>query len=752
VDAWGKFTSRVSSLVDAVRIRAREADKATRLKSRVPGLDPVNRLTLLSVILVVWAAAIGAKLVSLQVLQHGRYAAIARHQQENRVPIPAPRGSIFDRNGQPLAISVPVASVSVNPQQIQNLKLATEVLGNTLNLDQQVLRSRLEWARDHHKGFLWVKRRIDPFETDRLKAMHLDWITFHTESLRHYPKGEVASHVLGAVYKDEEGAAGVERTLDKVLRGKDGEEKLVMDVKHRGIDSQMESAPQAGATLTLTIDERLQYVAERELKAGVEAKHARSGTAIVMNPYTGEILALANYPNYDPNQPPKAGDDPIARFNLGASVPFEPGSVFKVVTLSAALETTNMRPDTLVATGGGTLVLPGRVVHESHHGYGTITMQEVLEKSSNIGAILIGTKVGREKMYEYAKRYGFGEKTGLPVPAESTGKLRSLDKWGTTSLASISMGQEVSVTSVQLARLGAVMANGGMLVKPRLILKRGDKAEPVEAPVRVIKPETAITMRQMMEGVVLRGTARLHGRLEGYTSAGKTGTAQIFDFATRHYTHNYNASFLGFAPVTNPALVVLVTIHNTSGENGQGADAAAPVFQKIMTEALRMYDVPKDIPEEFLAKKKDAKPKPGEFSDIAIAGLGDTPSIMEDDPTIRQLLADQMKPEKDPDEIPAANTSVARNGNAAEKAPSQEANATAAAPADLVADMIHPPSAAAGPMVPDFRGKSMRDVVEESSANGINVMIEGSGVARAQVPLPGSPLRQGEQIRIVFTR
>jgi cell division protein FtsI (penicillin-binding protein 3) len=334
-------------------------------------------------------------------------------------------------------------------------------------------------------------------------------------------------------------------------------------------------------------------------------------------------------------------------------------------------------------------------------------------------------------MYEYARRLGFGQRVGLPVPAESAGKLRTLDKWGTTSLASISMGQEVSVTSVQLARLGAVIANGGMLVKPRLVLKRGDKAEPVEPPVRVLKPETAITMRGMMEGVVLRGTARLHGRLDGYTSGGKTGTAQIFDFATHHYTHNYNASFLGFAPVTNPALVVLVTVHNTSGENGQGADAAAPVFQKIMTEALRMLDVPKDIPEELVAKKP-AKEKPGEFAgDLAIADLGE-PSIMEEqDPSVKQLLAEQMKPAPDLDEIPTAK---GKAGDFAASAVNSSVVKTA------------------GPTVPDFRGKSMRSVVEESAASGIDVMIEGSGVARAQVPLPGSPLRQGEQIRIVFTR
>jgi cell division protein FtsI (penicillin-binding protein 3) len=681
--------------------------------------------------MVLWAAAICAKLVSLQIVQHAKYEAIARSQQEEKVDLRAPRGSIFDRNGQPLALSVPVDSVSVNPQQIGNIRLAAEVLGNTLNLDQSVLYSRLEWARENHKGFLWVKRKIDAFETERLKALHIDWVTFHTESQRHYPAGQVAAHVIGAVYKDDDGAAGVERALDTELKGRDGSERMVMDVKRRGLESHVDAAPQAGTPLTLTIDERMQFIAERELKAGVEAKHARSGTAIVMNPYNGEILALANYPTYDPNSAPKQGDDPISRFDLGASVPFEPGSVFKVVTLSAALETTDLRPDSLIPTGNGILTLPGRVIHESHGGYGTITLAQVLEKSSNIGAILIGAKVGRENMYEYARRLGFGQKTGLPVPAESAGKLRPLKEWGTTSLASVSMGQEVSVTSVQLARLGAVVANGGLLVKPKLILKRGDRMESVEPPVRVIKPETAITMRQMMEGVVLRGTGRVHARLDGYTSGGKTGTAQIFDSVTHHYTHDYNASFLGFAPVTNPALVVLVTVHRTSGESGQGADAAAPVFKAIMTEALRMLDTPKDIPEELEAKQKPpAKEKPGEFDDLAIAGLGEK-SIMDDDPTVKQLLADQMKPEADPDAVPPAR--------AAHAAPPK------AEPMQLA---LRVPDAA----VPDFRGKSLRDVVEEASAEGIDVMVEGSGVARAQLPLPGSRRRPGEQIRVVFTR
>jgi cell division protein FtsI (penicillin-binding protein 3) len=303
------------------------------------------------------------------------------------------------------------------------------------------------------------------------------------------------------------------------------------------------------------------------------------------------------------------------------------------------------------------------------------------------------------------------------------------------------MGQEVSVTSIQIARAACVIANGGLLVKPRLVLKRGDKTEPMEPPVRIIKPETAILMRQMMEGVVLRGTGRIHARLNGYTSAGKTGTAQIYDTATHHYSHNYNASFVGFAPVTNPALVVLVTVHNTSGENGQGADAAAPVFTAIMTEALRMLDVPRDIPEQEIAVKPGKKEKI--YDDVSIADLGGA-SIMEEDPSVRQLLAEQMQI------LPAAVANTADMSPAPSLALTLPGRTPVMAPAPVPSSA--PPVPQLGPLVPDFRGKSMRDVMEAASEHGIDVTVEGSGVARAQMPLPGTPLHQGDRIRIVFTR
>jgi cell division protein FtsI (penicillin-binding protein 3) len=664
-----------------------------------------RRLTWLVAILLIWGAAIFAKLVSIQVFHHAKYLADARRQQEQKISLPAVRGNIYDRNGHPLAMTVTADSVSINPLQVPDLPVAAELLAiNLKDVNQKELLERMKWQAENHKGFLVVKRHITPSESERLRSLPVNWIDFSTDTSREYPNGEIAAHVLGGVYQQEQGVAGIEKAMDSVLKGKPGMVRMLTDVKKRGIDERVEVPAQPGTSLELTIDERIQFVAEREIKEAVIKYHSRNGSVVVMNPYNGEILALANYPTYDPNIGPKEGDNPMARFNCGVQVPFEPGSVFKVITLSAALETTDLNPESLIPTGNGVLALPGRIVHDTH-AHGTITMQQVLEQSSNIGAILIGRQVGREKMYEYVRKFGFGQQSGVPLAAESKGLLRKLDHWGTTSLASISMGQEISATSIQLARAASVIANGGMLVKPKLVYQRNGKLEPTEPPVRILRPETAITMRQMMEGVVLRGTGRLYCRLDGYTSAGKTGSAQIFDTATKHYTHSYNASFMGFAPVTNPQLVVMVTLNGTVGEAGFGGPSAGPVFNKVTTEALRILDVPRDLPEKPQADLQLIKAKldvPAEVDDdVSIAGLDDGPSIMEEDPDANPLVT---------------------------------------------------PATLTGPRIPDFRGKSVRDVIEQSSESGLPVLIEGTGIARRQSPPPGAILTEGGKIRVVFRR
>ncbi len=677
-------------------------------------LDAVKRLTWIAGGLLVWGLGIFAKLISLQVVHHDHYLALARRQQERTVRIPAPRGSVFDRNGQAMALSLPVDSVYVNPLRIPNLVVAADVLSEFLGLNRDDLFLRLKAAVKDRRGYLWVKRKISPAESDRLKSLNCDWIEFYTESQRTYPGGALAAHVLGSVYKEEQGEAGVEKRLNAELSGHTGVDRVLADVKHRAIDSRNSDPASDGKPITLTIDERMQYVAERDLKAQVLLKRARSGSVVVMNPYTGEVYALANYPAFDPNKPPAKGGKPKGRDNLSVSVPFEPGSIFKVITLSAALETTNLRPGSPINCMNGLMRLPGRTIHEAHGGFGTLTMAQVLEKSSNIGAIQIGSRVGARRMYEYAQRFGFGQKTGIMLPAESGGKLRKLSRWGTTSLASISMGQEVSATSIQLARACSVIANGGLLVQPKLILKEGGNLKPTEAPRRILRPATAMTMRRLMEGVVLRGTGKLTTKLDGYSSAGKTGTAQIFDVRTHHYTHTYNASFMGFAPVNNPALVVVVTLNGTSGNLGMGGMVAGPVFKTVMTEALRILEVPKDLPEDLPEDETPADPESA--NDLTIADLGSTaPNILED-------------PVEDRDEDQAR--------------PGALAMMQGPAPAPV-------PS---GPTVPNFQGKTMRAVVEEASAIGLAVLLDGSGIARGQAPVPGSPLRPGDRIRVQFAR
>jgi cell division protein FtsI (penicillin-binding protein 3) len=656
-----------------------------------------RRLIWLAGAIVLWGAVALSKIVSLQWLHHAEYARLARSHQELVIEIPAPRGTIFDRSGAPLAMSVPTESVYINPRKVPDLGMAAEILSMVLKLDRTELYGKMKLAADNHRGFLWIKRRLSPEEARSLRNLRLEWIDIQTESQRHYPGGTLAAHVLGGVDFEERGNAGIEKTLDDVLRGQPGRARLLADVKGRGIDQQLSSEARAGTPITLTIEERLQYVAEREIAAAVIKNQAASGSIVAMNPYDGEIYAMASYPTYDPNVPPQPGEDLASRQNHAASVPFEPGSVFKVITLSAALETTNLRPESPIDCHGGVLRLPGRVIHDSHAGLGVIPMAAVLAKSSNIGAIEVGMRVGQTNMFGYMRGFGFGQKTGIQLPAESAGKLRKLAHWGRTSLASVSMGQEVSVTTVQLAQAGSVIANGGLLVKPRLLLKRGDQAVQPAPAVRVIKPETAITMRQMMEGVVMPGGTGTRARLEGYSVGGKTGSAQIFDFLSRHYTHTYNGSFVGFAPLTNPAIVVVVTLNGTHGTAGFGGAAAAPVFHTVATEALRILDVPRDLPDEEPPPAREVARNSDDVNDLAIADLGsDQPNILEDD--------------EDDDQPPA------------------------------------------GPKAPNFRGMTMRAVLAEAARQGLAVIADGSGTARAQIPPPGSALHEGERIRVRFAR
>lgn len=645
-----------------------------------------------------WAGVLGVRLVQLQILDHKRYAERSKDQSVATVKIAARRGSIYDRNGNVLALTAPVRAVFVNPRMISQPGPAAEILARVLELERGALESRLADAVAKQRGALLIQARVSEEQAESLKRFRFDWLWIETKTPRLYPKGTLAAHILGGVDGDQRGNFGLEQALNDELAGNPGLAEVIRDAAGRFIEEKVTQSPVHGADLTLTIDERIQQVAEEGLARAVASRGGATGSAVVLDPENGDILALASYPPYDPGQPVRSSKELELRINQAVSVPFEPGSVFKVVTLAAALETTDLKPETLIPCGNGSINLYGRVIRD-HNPYGVLSMADVLAKSSNVGTIQIGLKAGPRNLYEYIRRFGFGRKTGLPLPAESPGKVWDLKAWGKTSIGSVAIGHEISTTTIQLAQAMAVFANGGRLVRPRLILskrKPGQQPapEPVAAPVRVIRPETAITMRQMMEGVVLHGTGT-QAKLAGYSAGGKTGSAQVWDPVCRCYRHFYNSSFAGFAPVTRPALVVVVTINRAPVFGGV---LAAPVFREITSNALRLMSVHRDLP---------------------------------DDPPLREDAS-----------------AAARGPATAELGPPD--------PLPPLPDLGAPLRVASldvwGPSVPDFRGKTVRKVLEESAALGLPVEVLGSGVARAQVPPPGEILPRGERIRIQFAR
>jgi cell division protein FtsI (penicillin-binding protein 3) len=687
-----------------------------------------RRLTWLLRVLLLWVTAIFLRLVWLQVVRHDDLLRLAQQQQEKMVEIPAQRGSIFDRDGHPLAKSLPAESICINPQRIPDAALAADLLSGVLQMDRTKLFESISVAKLRGTGFLWIKRKIDPSEAARVRNLKLDGVEFRDEMRRIYTRGPMASHVVGSTGMvgdevTERGNAGVELQFDDELAGRPGLSRVYRDVKQNAYDSVVARKPEPGESITLTIDSNLQYVAERELDKAIDSSGAKTGSIVALNPYNGDILAMANYPRFDPSVAPSSSEPPNARSNLAITTPFEPGSVFKVITLSAALETTQIRPDTIIPCGSS-IKLYDRTIHDEHP-HGAMSMADVLAHSSNVGAIMIGQKVGDRALYKYQRKFGFGEKTGIDLPGESAGLLKHVEDWKATSGGFMSIGHEVAVTSLQLALAGAAIANGGTLVKPRLVLSKQKPGEPVErfAPEpgqRIVDPGTTIQMRGMMEGVVLRGTAKGYANLRGYTSGGKTGTAQIFDLKAHTYTHRYNASFLGFAPLENPQIVIIVTLEGTSGGTaGFGAPVAAPVFREVAMAALRMLDVPKDIPDAAVTASNEP------------AGEGQQAVALR--PVAQRSVSSVTPPPVQADASAFPGSSAPSTEGSLDRRP-----------------FFAPPDG--GVKVPDFRGMTLRAVLEESSAEGFSVEVDGSGLARGQTPPPGTNLPPDARVRVQFAR
>ncbi len=536
--------------------------------------------------LAVWAVGIEARLVYLQVFQYADLRARADRQQNRVVSAQARRGEIRDRNGRLLAYSVDVDSVYAVPSEIADAPAAARALCGALENCRTAERKELEARLAKGGAFAYVARFVSPRVAQRVAALDLEGIGFMKESRRFYPNKELGAQVLGYVGVDNLGLGGIEAAYDKVISGHPGKILVQIDARRRAFSS-LTVPPTMGATLELTIDEYLQHIVERELAAGVIANRAEGGTAIVMDPGTGEILAMASYPTFNPNSFAAATAE--QRKNRAVTDLYEPGSTFKLVTASAALEEGVIKPTDLIDTSPGFIRFKSRQIDDTHH-YGVLSFAEAIVKSSNVGAIKVGLRLGRDRLGEYVSRFGFGRTTSHDFPGESPGIVWNPKRLDDSAVASVSMGYQVGVTPLQMVTATAVVANGGRLLRPhvvRAVVRDGERtATEIKEVRRVISARTAAELTTIMEDVVTRGTGKGWAQVEGFTVAGKTGTAQ--KLVRGAYSHSdYNVSFTGFVPSRKPVFALVVVVDTPRNGYYYGGSVAGPIFQRIADAALR---------------------------------------------------------------------------------------------------------------------------------------------------------------------
>ena len=684
-----------------------------RAHSAIGGRRAVNRLLIVAGAALVCMTAVFGRLGYLQLFRHREYLIRAQRQQQHVIEITPKRGAIYDRNMHPLAMSIPVDSAFAVPSELADEQLAVRLLSGVLGIPREILETRLESS----KSFVWIARKLPPDKKEAVEALNLKGVYFQKENQRIYPKRDLASHVLGFVDLDEKGLGGIEYELDSQIRGTSEKIIVMADAKQRWFDGG-EAQRERGANVVLTLDEKIQYIAERELFAAIAKTHAIAGTAMVMNPNTGEILALANWPKFNPNAANEAPAE--ARMNRAVTALYEPGSTFKLITLAAAFDQGITRPSEVFDCENGAVYVAGHRIRD-HKSFGLLSVSEILAQSSDVGAIKIALRLGAPKFYDYIRAFGFGQLTGVDLPGEGRGILRRLENWSAVSIGSISMGQEIGVTPIQLISAVSSVANGGLLYKPHVIaeLRRGDRVLPAEGllapaePKRVIRPETAATLRRLMEGVVLDGTGSL-AHLDGWTAAGKTGSAQKIDPATGRYspTH-FIASFTGFAPINNPAVTILISLDSPVGEH-EGGQVAAPVFRRIAEQVLPYLDVPRDVP--VGPRLVRAAYRNREVSDSA--------ALEDFTPADFSALPDQ----------PSLESSASKSNEG--KSPASSVTVAVDEGSDV--------------QVLDFAGKTMRDVTETCLRLGLDPVLIGSSLATNQTPAAGAKVRRGAKITVQF--
>jgi Cell division protein FtsI/penicillin-binding protein 2 len=557
-----------------------------------------KRLLYLFAFLAAWAVIVVARLVQIQLVHHGDYVVKAQRQQERTLALQPVRGSIFDRNGRVFAESVAAESIYADPQAIGDREQTAKALASVKALQMSAI--ELSARLSSGGGFVWIARQLPLDVSAAVKALRLPGIYYLDEHRRSYPRAMLAANVVGYVGLDGEGLAGIEHSFDAQVRGRAGRVTLLRDAR-RGmyqVGGEGPNRPIDGNDVFLTIDSVAQFIAERALSRAVDQYQAADGVAIVMDPRDGRILAMASNPSFDPNR--FRDFSPDARRNRTVQDSYEPGSTFKVVTASAGLEEGVVTPSQIVDCGDGFIQIGDTQIHEhGHNRYGLITFEDVMVHSSNVGAVRVGLALGQDRFYRYIRRFGFGERSGIALPGEAQGRVRRTEQWSQLSNASMSFGQELSATPLQILAAIGTVANAGLRVQPRIVEKVTDAkgntiyAPPETVPVRVISERTAAVLNEILKAVVARGTGA-HAALADHAVAGKTGTGQ--KAARGGYSPDkVVASFAGYVPADRPRLAIFVLIDEPKGAE-YGGTVAAPVFKEIAESTLRYLGVPPSIP------------------------------------------------------------------------------------------------------------------------------------------------------------
>jgi cell division protein FtsI (penicillin-binding protein 3) len=687
-DRWWE---RLPMLIARTRDRGRPM-RAARRRENAETTPPdwrrqlQARIIITAALFALWGVGIQGRLIWLQVVQHAELSARAERQQMRTVAAVAKRGEILDRNGHVLAYSVDAESVYAVPTEVKAPAETAASLCRALDDCDARERQRIEERIRRQKAFAFVRRQLSPDEARRIAALKLEGVGFLKENRRYYPRKDLAAHVIGYAGVENIGLAGIESAFDSQIRGRAGRILIQTDARRHTVFSRVERPATAGADVELTIDEYLQHIAERELRAGVEENRAAGGTIVMMDPDTGEILALANAPSFNPNAFSRYSHARMR--NRAIQEIYEPGSTFKIFTASAAFEEGVADPDDLINVSGGRIAFGARVIHDTHD-YGVLSFADVMVKSSNVGAIRVGLKLGPERLTRYVRRFGFGQTLSPEFRGETQGIVWNAAQLNDSALASVAMGYQIGVTPLQMATAVSSVANGGELLEPhvvRAIIKNGRRVEtPRKVLRRTISRETAAELTSILEDVVSRGTAK-SAALDSYLVAGKTGTAAKL-VNGRYSKSEYHASFVGFVPSRRPVLTILVVIDSPRTKGYYGGVVAAPVFKRVAEAALRHLGVPPTV-----------NPVPP----VLVARAERDPGM----PRPRRAAA-----------VLDAGVHVARDG-----------------------------------LMPDLRGLSGREALRIAARLGLVSSLRGDGLVVEQEPAPGAPVERGGRCDLVLRR